>query len=151
LCDLGRAGAKTEEYRNAGKSYGPPSAPVESIDELHCARTFEIPAVRPYFTIYTKTDRPDGARLLVVRGQTLQRGGQCRGTAPEMPATSAADKLAESIFEIEVTRSTRMGAPSSVMQSCIEPNVEKDMSCSPGRVIRRVSELRKPCERRLID
>jgi general secretion pathway protein K len=49
-------GAKLEQYRQAGLSYGPPNAPVESLDELQLVlgMTREIyDAVRPYLTVYT--------------------------------------------------------------------------------------------------
>jgi general secretion pathway protein K len=54
-------GAKQEQYAAAGRSYGPPGAPLESLDELQLVLglTPEILArVRPYLTIYT-----DGGEL----------------------------------------------------------------------------------------
>lgn len=55
-------GAKLSEYRAAGKSYGPPNAPVESLDELRLVLDMTpqlFAAVRPYLSIYTQSDAPD--------------------------------------------------------------------------------------------
>jgi general secretion pathway protein K len=49
-------GAKLEQYRQAGLSYGPPNAPIESLDELQLVLGMSpeiYAAVRPYLTIYT--------------------------------------------------------------------------------------------------
>ena len=55
-------GAKLEEYQAAGRSYGPPNAPIESLDELQLVlgMTPEIfAAVRPYLTIFTESEAPE--------------------------------------------------------------------------------------------
>ena len=57
-------GAKLEQYRAAGKSYGPPNAPLETLDEIQLVlgMTPEIFAlVQPYLTIYTGSEVPDAA------------------------------------------------------------------------------------------
>ncbi len=55
-------GAKLQQYQDAGLSYGPPNAPVESLDELQLVlgMTQDIfSAVLPYLTIYTDGEQPD--------------------------------------------------------------------------------------------
>lgn len=69
-------GAKLQQYAAAGKSYGPPNAPAESLDELQLVlgMTPQIfAAVRPYLTIYTETGMPDpsDAPALVQRALVL--------------------------------------------------------------------------------
>jgi len=118
--------AKNEQYRDAGKTYAPPNAPIESIDELQLVlgMTPEILAlVRPYLTIHTQTDRPDGnnAPLLVWQALNLATR-ESSGVAEQInnslrnpfvpnigaatPATldsaAIAGKPAETIVEIEV-------------------------------------------------
>ena len=71
-----RAGAKLEQYRQAGLNYGPSNAPVESLDELQLVlgMTPEIfAAVRPYLTIYTDDDQPNqkNAKPIVQRALLL--------------------------------------------------------------------------------
>ena len=54
-------GAKLEQYRAAGKTYGPPNAPIETLDEivLVLGMTPEVAAlIRPYLTLYTDEDAP---------------------------------------------------------------------------------------------
>lgn len=69
-------GAKLDQYLAAGKSYGPPNAPVQSLDELQLVlgMTPQIfAAVRPYLTIYTDTGppSPDFAPPVVQRALVL--------------------------------------------------------------------------------
>jgi general secretion pathway protein K len=55
-------GAKKEQYAAAGRSYGPPNAPIETLDELELVlgMTSELLAlVRPYLSIYAEADEPD--------------------------------------------------------------------------------------------
>src|SRR5262249_50687065 len=76
-------GAKLAEYEAAGRSYGPPNAPVESLDELQLVlgMTPEIFAtVRPYITIYTQRDAPDAKNApLVVQHALALAAQQLRG------------------------------------------------------------------------
>jgi general secretion pathway protein K len=69
-------GAEMQQYIDAGRSYGPPNAPVENIDELQLVlgMTPELLAlVRPYFTIHTQSGEPEGnnASLVVRRALAL--------------------------------------------------------------------------------
>ena len=114
-----------EQYREAGKSYVPPNAPFETIDELQLVlgMTPEIlSSVRPYLTIHTQTERPNpkNASQLVRQALALaaresndisaqtdlpqnavmpEARGAARATAP---LTVVTDKSAEAIVEIEV-------------------------------------------------
>jgi general secretion pathway protein K len=55
-------GAKLEQYQAAGRGYGPPNAPMQSLDELGLVLGM-TPAiqssVRPYLTIYTQEAEPN--------------------------------------------------------------------------------------------
>src|SRR5215471_9904458 len=102
-------GAKKEQYEQAGRSYGPPNAPIESLDELQLVlgMTPELLAlVRPYLTIYTSNAEPDETRSppLIRRALALaqrdakievERDAAAETAAGEMPAQMApADKEA---------------------------------------------------------
>lgn len=54
-------GAKLPQYQDAGRKYGPPGAPVESIDELELVLGMTpqlLNAAKPYFTIFTQDAIP---------------------------------------------------------------------------------------------
>jgi general secretion pathway protein K len=56
-------GAEMQQYTDAGRTYGPPNAPIESIDDLQLVlgMTPEILAlVRPYLTILTESEKLEG-------------------------------------------------------------------------------------------
>ncbi|HEX3487415.1 MAG TPA: hypothetical protein VHT51_20330 [Micropepsaceae bacterium] len=93
-------GAKLEQYQQAGLSYGPPNAPIESLDELNLVlgmtpETFA--AVRPYLTIYTDDEAPDPKNAPPVIQQALllaarQTPEDAAGPPdPSQPVTSGAD------------------------------------------------------------
>jgi general secretion pathway protein K len=91
-------GAKLEQYLQAGKTYGPPNAPIESLDELQLVlgMTPEIfAAVRPYLTIYTKKSQPDPANALPVVRRALFLAAQeplsLQGTSAEADGSSVSD------------------------------------------------------------
>lgn len=72
-------GAKAAEYSNAGLTYGPPGAPLESPDEL--ARVLGmtpdiLAAVRPYLSTFSTAavPDPDAAAPLVQRAVEIFRG-----------------------------------------------------------------------------
>ena len=59
-------GAKLDQYRAAGRSYGPANAPFESLDDLQLVlgMTPEVfSAVRPYLTIFTDSSEPKAKTL----------------------------------------------------------------------------------------
>jgi general secretion pathway protein K len=72
-------GAKQEQYAAAGRSYGPPNAPFESLDELQLVlgMTPEIFArVRPYLTIYTNGSQPDPRTASPIVRRAIQLAGR---------------------------------------------------------------------------
>jgi general secretion pathway protein K len=124
--EMRQFGAKEEQYRDAGKSYAPPNAPIESIDELQLVlgMTPEIFAsVRPYLTIHTGNGQPDGKNAPRLIRQALSLAiRESDGIAgptdnllrnpdvPEVGATAPANadsaaimsEPAETVVEIEV-------------------------------------------------
>src|SRR5262249_6357585 len=63
-------GAKLREYAAAGRSHGPPNAPIESLDELQLVLGMtpdSFRTVRPYLTIYTELKEPDANASPIVR------------------------------------------------------------------------------------
>jgi general secretion pathway protein K len=69
-------GAKLAQYQAAGRNYGPPNAPIESLDELLLVLGMTpgiLASVRPYLTIYTQSGEPNGknAPLTVQRALAL--------------------------------------------------------------------------------
>lgn len=72
----GDAAAAADPYRAAGKNYGPPHAPAESLDELQLVLGM-TPAIfasaYPYLTIHTSEAAPEGkaAPLVIQRAVTL--------------------------------------------------------------------------------
>jgi general secretion pathway protein K len=99
-------GAKLEQYRQAGLSYGPPNTPIESLDELQLVlgMTPEIfAAVRPYLSIYADKVEPDPqnasavvqrALIIAARQKPADDSGDA-SDAPEPPASNASDPGAE--------------------------------------------------------
>ncbi len=62
-------GAEKEQYAQAGKTCGPPNAPMETLDDLQLVlgMTPQIfAAARPYLTVFTDTDAPVDPRLAAV-------------------------------------------------------------------------------------
>lgn len=89
-------GAKLEQYKAAGRSYGPPNGPMQSLDELQLVlgMTPEIfAAVRPYLTIYTASDAPDikVASPVIRRALTIAAQLSPESGETDTPAEGAAD------------------------------------------------------------
>ena len=79
-------GAKRDQYREAGKSYEPPNAPLETLDDLNLVlgMTPEILArVRPYLTIYTQSAEPSGKGAPLIVQQALALAAQLSGDSPD--------------------------------------------------------------------
>jgi general secretion pathway protein K len=69
-------GAKLAQYRAAGKSYGPPNAPLETLDDLVLVLGMTpdtLARVRPYLTIYTQSGQPnaEGAPRIILQALAL--------------------------------------------------------------------------------
>ena len=124
-----RSAGVDDPYQSAGLSYGPPHAPIETLDELQlvAGMTPELFAlVRPYLTIYTQEDEPDEknaspvvrrALLLVAKSPPedaesqqalgeVDRDPSVDSAGPDTPAsptTPQANKASESVVEVTVT------------------------------------------------
>jgi general secretion pathway protein K len=128
-------GAKLAEYQAAGRSYGPPNAPLESLDELQLVlgMTPEIfAAVQPYLTIYTQRDAPDAKTApLVIQRALVLATQQLRGAekaaappSPALPATQAQDREAQSAPDTDVTAAqAQPGAPVVVRETIVAVEV----------------------------
>ena len=86
-------GAERDQYAAAGRSYAPPNAPIDHLDELQLVLgvTPQIYAsVRPYLSILTDTVRPDGvmAPAVVQRALRLDPQQTARTDAPAVPVAS---------------------------------------------------------------
>lgn len=99
--DSGKEGApRLDPYRAAGRSYGAPHAPLESLDELALVlgMTPEILAtVRPYLTIHTEAAAPDAKlassviqRAIALTAKLSPDEGEEFDLSSATPATPAA-------------------------------------------------------------
>ena len=94
-------GAERTQYIDAGRSYSPPNAAIESIDELQLVfgMTPELLArVRPYLTIHTESGQPGGdeAPLIVRRALALAaRTAAVDIRDDENPASATASPAAD--------------------------------------------------------
>lgn len=117
-------GAKLEQYQAAGKSYGPPNAPIQSLDELQLVlgMTPQIfAAVRPYLTIYSdgQTD-PEYASPVVRRALSLVPASDSdadAGAATDQNAPNAApsDQPATPASAPQPSTDAPANAPESVL------------------------------------
>jgi general secretion pathway protein K len=88
-------GAKKEQYAAAGRNYGPPNAPLESLDELQLVlgMTPEVFAqVRPYLTIYTAGDDPDPKTASPIVRNALQLAARMPNLDPVEPEEKSPDE-----------------------------------------------------------
>ena len=95
-------GAKLAQYRAAGKSYGPPNAPLETLDDLALVLGMTpktLALVRPYLTIYTASAEPDAkdaprviqqAIALAAQSPDDDSAGDTSTGDPNMPAATPA-------------------------------------------------------------
>jgi general secretion pathway protein K len=109
-------GAKLEQYQAAGRSYGPPNSPLESLDELQLVLGMTpaiLASVRPFLTIYTKEPEPGGkgAPFMVQRAIALaarqtadgEETQQAPGTNPPSPPAD------EKLIAAQITAHSRDG------------------------------------------
>ena len=86
-------GAEKDQYRAAGRSYAPPNAPFESLDELQLVlgMTPEIfAAARPYLTLYSDLESPDAKTAPDVIRQALSLAAQAEAEGDQGEAPRAA-------------------------------------------------------------
>jgi general secretion pathway protein K len=106
-------GAEMQQYLDAGRSYSPPNAPVESIDELQLVIGITpevVTLVRPYLTIHTESKQPDGnnAPPIVRRALAL---------AARAPAVNASDDESPDdapVAAVALTTAVAAATPASV-------------------------------------
>ena len=115
-------GTKLEQYRQAGLSYGPPNAPVESLDELQLVlgMTREIyEAVRPHLTIYTDGDPAVENASPVVRRALLITERQ-----PAIDPGSAEDTATRGSAQRDSDAPLRADEPSTINATSTPPDRE---------------------------
>jgi general secretion pathway protein K len=100
-------GAEAMQYTRAGRSYGPPNAPIESLDELQLVLGVtpeRLALVLPYLTIYTKSEQPDAvgappvvqrALALLARSETSEPAAADPASAPQGGELTADERAAE--------------------------------------------------------
>jgi hypothetical protein len=103
-------GAKKEQYAAAGRNYGPPGQPVESLDDLQLVLGMTpqlLAAALPYLTIYTAQPSPTDPRVMspVVLKATKTAAFQTNGNGqqPDDSGQQAADSDGSVIMTAEVT------------------------------------------------
>jgi general secretion pathway protein K len=97
-------GAKLEQYRAAGKSYGPPNAPLETLDDLALVLGMTpdiLSQVRPYLTIYSQSAEPNEKnappiiqRALAMAAQLTEDGADAPEAGASPPAAAAGSAAA---------------------------------------------------------
>ena len=120
-------GAKKDEYASAGRSYGPPNAPLESLDELQLVlgMTPEIHArVRPYLTIFTAGGDPDPKKASPVVRNALLLAARAR-KPPQ--AVEAATKSPEAQGTPENAVASQNGASDAANQQSGEQQPPQDV------------------------
>ena len=106
-------GAKLEQYRAAGRSYGPPNAPFESLDELQLVLGM-TPAImasaRPFLTLYSKAPAPggSGAPHVVQRALALAARSDEGGDTPQAPGGKP-PPADEKLIAAQITAHSRDG------------------------------------------
>ena len=98
-------GAEAMQYTRAGRSYGPPNAPIESLDELQLVLGVtpeRLALVLPYLTIHTKSEQPVAAtappvvqRALMLLRRSPTSGPAAANSAPQGAGLTADERAAE--------------------------------------------------------
>ncbi len=113
--DLARPnGAKAEQYRAAGRDYGPPAEPFQSVDELGLVlgMTPEIlAALRPHVTVYTQgqadPNRADPVVLAALRN------------VPLPPTDNETDQQPQGIDAVDITVEARLASGAGFIRHAI--------------------------------
>ncbi len=93
-------GAKLDQYRAAGRGYGPANAPLQSLEDLQLVLGMTpaiYSSVRPYLTIFTESGEPKSKTLPPVVRRALAiaaRNGEGDGEDASAPAQAAATSSA---------------------------------------------------------
>lgn len=134
-------GAKRQSYSDAGLSYGPPDAPVSSLDELRLVLGMTpdlFSAARPYLTTYSRTKRPDGKgaaetvrRALAIAPDPTAATAQNAATTTALALPAPANLFGTpTVAEIQVTARTRDGG--LYLRDCV---VQIDPANAKGYVV----------------
>lgn len=135
------SGAERAAYRQAGLAYGPPNAPLESLDELAqvLGMTPEILGLaRPYLTVFSDAARPDARRAgaLVQRAVALAAAGSdatgARRQDGNQPAGGGADAPAPTAPVLRVVSRARTGDGAAFTREAV---VRLDRSSPKGYVV----------------
>ncbi len=122
-------GAKLEQYLAAGRRYGPPNAPLETLDDLNLVLGMTpaiFASIRPYLSIHTEADLPDlrnappTIRRAVALASIQKRANEEDGDEPDgSEPTPALQKLRpqdaktetepERLIDVQVTARGRDG------------------------------------------
>ena len=96
-----QGGAKQKEYQAAGRSYGPPNAPIESLDELQLVLGMTpaiLESVRPFLTIYTDAAAPDGKDAPPVVQRAIALAAQAPDAAQASDNVPPPDSVKQSVL-----------------------------------------------------
>jgi general secretion pathway protein K len=103
-------GAKKAQYTAAGRNYGPPGQPVESLDDLQLVLGMTpqiLAAALPYLTIYTAQPSPTDPRVMspIVLKATKIAAFQtnANGQQPDDGGQQAADSEGSVVMTVEAT------------------------------------------------
>jgi general secretion pathway protein K len=110
-------GAEMRQYMDAGRTYGPPNAPIESIDELQLVLGMtpeSLALVRPYLTIHTEAAEPNGTNAPVVVRRALALAARASmidaGTESEAAPADATDGVGnDDLVRVVVTARASSG------------------------------------------
>jgi general secretion pathway protein K len=118
-------GAKADQYRAAGKNYGPPNAPLETLDDLNLVLGMTpdtLAQVRPYLTLYTSGNEPNskGAPAVIQRAMALERvfaGGVNGGDGDDSDSDTDNDAAQPSPPQQQARTPGAPGAPGAPAQT----------------------------------
>ncbi len=103
-------GAKKEQYAAAGRDYGPPGQPVESLDDLQLVLGMTpqlLAAALPYLTIYTAQASPSDPRVMspIVLKATRIAAFQANGGQQSTDSGQVADSNSDGavVMTVEAT------------------------------------------------
>jgi general secretion pathway protein K len=151
--------ASADPYRAAGKNYGPPHAPAESLDELQLVLGMTpaiFASVHPYLTIHTSDAAPDGKaaplviqRAVALAAQAEQDAGDEDTEPAQAPApASSAPASAPSAAQMPAAQAPAPQAPPSGAAQAATAGEERVIAAEvigqsrEGGLFKRVAVLR---------
>jgi general secretion pathway protein K len=110
-------GAKKDQYAAAGRNYGPPGQPVESLDDLQLVLGMTpqlLAAALPYLTIYTAQAAPSNPRamspIVLKATQIAAFQANAAGGQPAADVGQSADSDQPIVMTVEATAHSFDGA-----------------------------------------